>query len=145
MLRFDSAEVSLETVLKQVDSTSADFWIITAEASVTDAVTQTLTFKLEKRPTVPKSVAAPQISEALRRAIEDAQEDLSKALKGRDLQLAQLSAAIKFAVEVTKSGSVGTEIKIVPITIGSKKTFANSAAHTIKLNFAKPEPNPKTS
>ncbi|MEP7247379.1 MAG: trypco2 family protein [Gammaproteobacteria bacterium] len=129
-----SVELTLETVAKKGASSSIDFWVVSAEASITQSVTQTVYYKLIPKPAFDTSKAPQSVSDQLSEAILKADSDLHQALAhSQTLTSQDSSVSIKFAVETSATG--GAKVELVPVTVGAKGTVGKTAAHTIKITF----------
>jgi hypothetical protein len=136
--RFESAEISLETVTKQESGGEFKLLVISIGSSISNSMVQTVYYKLV--PPTPKLGVAENkdISRELGKAIIKAAQEINAALKpGANLELKQLSATVKFEVEKTSSG--GVEVEVAPVTLGGTATKSRGASHSVTLNFEVPD------
>ena len=133
--------LTLETFAKKAAEGNIELYVVTADGSVSESDTQTITISLEPpEPPKVKAVSSlrPNLKEMLSKAIIDAAEEASAALQDQNkLSLTELTATVKFVVEI--SGGVGVNIEILPVKAGITGSGERSITNTIEVTFKAPE------
>ena len=133
-IKWKSAELTLETIAKDGKTGSIEFWVVSAEASITRTSTQTISYKLVPNPAAAGWKGTKTLSDELCDAIVRADADIRAALpKGSSLTSDQSSVSLKFAVETSKTA--GGKVELTPVKLGGKTSRGKTAAHTIKITF----------